>query len=139
MRPVTSVSPDWCLRGVRPKCAPTLREDRKRAGSSMADAKVSATFVNFFQPSFKLAGKEREGARVRKRYHPPATPCERLLAHPRTPEAVRARVEALRASLDPVRLLSEMRAAQQALVTPDQDADRPAVVDAPSIEAFLAG
>src|SRR3954463_15241428 len=45
MRPVTSVSPDWCLRGVRPKCAPTLREDRKRAGSSMADAKVSATIA----------------------------------------------------------------------------------------------
>src|SRR3954454_15006747 len=97
-------------------------------------------FVNFFQPSFKLAGKAREGARVRKRYHPPATPCERLLADPRTPEAVRDRVEALRASLDPVRLLSEMRAAQQALVAlADQDPDRPAVVDAPSIEAFLAG
>src|SRR3954471_20617323 len=140
MRPVTSVSPDWCLRGVRPKCAPTLREDRKRAGSSMADAKVSATFVNFFQPSFKLAGKEREGARVRKRSHPPATPCERLLADPRTPKAVRGRVEALRTNLDPVRLLSEMRAAQQALVTlADQDADRPAVVDAPSIRRFWRG
>lgn len=37
-------------------------------------------FVNFFQPSFKLAGKERDGARVRKRYHPAATPCQRLLA-----------------------------------------------------------
>ena len=31
-------------------------------------------FVNFFQPSFKLAEKAREGAKVRKRYHPPATP-----------------------------------------------------------------
>ena len=29
-------------------------------------------FVNFFQPSFKLAAKTRDGAR--KRYHPPATP-----------------------------------------------------------------
>src|SRR3954447_4197230 len=45
MRPVTSVSPDWCLRGVRQKCAPTLREDRKRAGSSTATAKVSATIA----------------------------------------------------------------------------------------------
>src|SRR5215210_3917240 len=45
MRPVTSVSPDWCLRGVRPKCAPTMREDRKRVGSSMAEAKVSATIA----------------------------------------------------------------------------------------------
>ena len=40
-------------------------------------------FVNFFQPSFKLAEKARDGAKVRKRYHPPATPCQRLLADPR--------------------------------------------------------
>jgi hypothetical protein len=97
-------------------------------------------FVNVFQPSFKLAGKEREGARVRKRYHPPATPCDRLLADPRTPEAVRIRVEALRADLDPVHLLAEMRAAQQALVAiADQGVDAATTVDAPSIEAFLAG
>src|SRR3982075_2401956 len=40
-------------------------------------------FVNFFQPSFKLAEKERDGAKVRKRYHSPATPFQRLLANPR--------------------------------------------------------
>jgi len=111
--------------------------------AAAALARLYATvrlFVNFFQPSFKLAGKAREGARVRKRYHPPATPCERLLADPRTPKAVRDRVEALRASLDPVRLLREMRAAQQALVAlADQDAAKPAVVDTTSIDAFLAG
>ena len=45
-------------------------------------------FVNFFQPSFKLAEKAREGAKVRKRYHPPATPCQRLMADPRTSEEV---------------------------------------------------
>jgi hypothetical protein len=119
--------------------------DRRLEGwaAAAALARLYATvrlFVNFFQPSFKLAGTAREGARVRKRYHPPATPCERLLADPRTPKAVRDRVEALRASLDPVRLLREMRAAQQALVAlADQDAARPAVVDTTSIDAFLAG
>ncbi len=41
-------------------------------------------FVNFFQPSFKLAAKRREGARVSRRYHAPATPHARLLARPRT-------------------------------------------------------
>ena len=50
-------------------------------------------FVNFFQPSFKLAEKERDGAKVKKRYHPPATPYQRLLADPRTSEEVRRRVE----------------------------------------------
>src|SRR5215471_5761835 len=36
-------------------------------------------FVNFFQPSFKLISKTHEGAKIIKQYHPPATPCERLL------------------------------------------------------------
>jgi hypothetical protein len=61
---------------------------------------------------------------VRKRYHPPATPFQRLLADPRTPEEVRIRVRALHATLDPVRLLSDMRTAQQQLV---DIADRPFV------------
>jgi hypothetical protein len=43
-------------------------------------------FVNFFQPSFKLAGKVRDGAKVTKRYHAPATPYQRLMADPRTSE-----------------------------------------------------
>src|SRR5690349_20171006 len=73
-------------------------------------------FVNFFQPSFKLAAKARDGATVRKRYHPPATPCQRLLADPRTNEKVRRRVQELRAVLDPVRLLKEIRTVQQQLV-----------------------
>lgn len=42
---------------------------------------VSRLYINFFQPSFKLKSKTRDGARVHKRYHAPATPCERLLAH----------------------------------------------------------
>ena len=37
-------------------------------------------YVNFFQPSFKLASKQRDGALVHKRYHPPLTPYQRLLA-----------------------------------------------------------
>src|SRR6201985_1864661 len=37
-------------------------------------------YVNFFQPSFKLKEKHREGAKVIKRYHPPATPFQRAQA-----------------------------------------------------------
>src|SRR5947209_13481093 len=80
-------------------------------------------FVNFFQPSFKLAGKARYGALVRKRYDTPATPCQRLVADPRTNEEVRRRVHELRDTLDPVRLLQQIRASQQHLV---DIADRPA-------------
>src|SRR3984893_6948251 len=39
----------------------------------------SRLFVNCCQPSFKLSEKHRQGAQVTKRYHPPQTPCERLL------------------------------------------------------------
>ncbi len=97
-------------------------------------------FVNFFQPSFKLAEKERDGARVRKRYHPPATPCQRLLADQRAPETVRNRVAELSATLDPVRLLSEMRLAQQRLVeiTDKPLTARSATATALPLEQFLA-
>src|SRR5271156_5903397 len=98
-------------------------------------------FVNFFQPSFKLAAKVRDGALVRKRYHPPATPCQRPMADLRTSEEVRRRVQKLRAVLDPVRLLQEIRAAQQQLVA---IADGTALGDtakptSPTLEQFLSG
>lgn len=131
---------DYCLAEgiVFTRCGPYRKNDQAhieqkngaivrrivgyRRFEGMAAARVLADlyartrlFVNAFQPSFKLAGKERDGAQVRKRYHPPATPCDRLLADPRTSEVVRARVEALRADLDPVRLLADIRNAQRTL------------------------
>lgn len=51
-------------------------------------------YVNFFQPSFKLKEKRREGAKVIKRYHPPSTPYERALAHPRVTAAVKKQLRA---------------------------------------------
>ncbi len=73
--------------------------------------------VNFFQPSFKLKDKRREGAKVIKRYHVPATPYARALAHPKVTRAVKQRLRALYRTLDPVALLAEMRAAQAELGT----------------------
>ena len=98
-------------------------------------------FVNFFQPSFKLAAKARDGAKVTKRYHAPATPCERLIADARTNEEIRRRLATQQSTLDPVRLLQEVRAAQQELV---RLADTPVLDDAtpptaPTLERFLSG
>ncbi|MEJ2480815.1 MAG: ISNCY family transposase [Acidihalobacter sp.] len=73
-------------------------------------------FVNFFQPSFKLISKQRDGAHVRKKYSAPATPHQRLAADPRTSDEARIRLQETFASLDPVLLLREIRAAQQRLV-----------------------
>ena len=72
-------------------------------------------YVNFFQPSFKLKEKRREGAKVIKRYHAPATPYERALAHPKVPKAVKGRLREQYRTLDPVALLAEIRAAQEEL------------------------
>ena len=97
-------------------------------------------FVNFFQPSFKLRSKRRDGARVSKRYHAPATPSQRLLADPRTPAAVRERIAELSASLDPIRLLRQMRAQQQRVVDiADRPVAEPADATVPPLEQFLAG
>ena len=72
-------------------------------------------YINFFQPSFKLKSKTRDGARVKKVYHPPATPCDRIIAHPAVDPAIKEKLVAQFQSLDPVRLLQQIRIAQQAL------------------------
>ena len=71
--------------------------------------------VNFFQPSFKLKEKRREGAKVIKRYHAPATPYERALAHPKVSRKIKQRLREQYRTLDPVVLLAEIRAAQEEL------------------------
>ena len=97
-------------------------------------------FVNFFQPSFKLASKRREGARVSTRYHPPATPCQRLLADPRTPPQVRDRVGELSDRLDPIQLLRQMRVRQQRVVDiVDKPIVAPLDTTVPPLEQFLSG
>lgn len=76
---------------------------------------ASRLYINFFQPSFKLKSKKRDGARVSKKYHPPATPCDRLLASASVTEDVKAMLRRQFSELDPVRLLRDMRTAQQVL------------------------
>jgi hypothetical protein len=75
----------------------------------------SRLYVNFFQPSFKLKSKTRDGARVSKTYHAPATPCDRLLASPRVGESVKSKLKEQFDRLDPVLLLRDIRAAQHVL------------------------
>ena len=86
------------------------------AASSLARLyTASRMFVNFFQPSFKLAEKVRNGARVSKRYHPPATPCDRLLGSTAVPEEQKAKLRDVRDRLDPLLLLHAIRAEQESL------------------------
>ena len=87
---------------------------------------ASRLFVNVFQPAFKLAEKTREGARVRKRYHPPETPCARLLASDAIPAATKDRLGALLGTLDPLGLLDEIRTVQHHLAALAAGSDGPA-------------
>ena len=71
--------------------------------------------VNYFQPSFKLLEKVRDGARVIKGYSPPVTPCDRLTEHDETSAVVKNGLREYRVGLDPVALLRSIREAQSAM------------------------
>jgi hypothetical protein len=96
-------------------------------------------FVNLFQPSFKLAAKHRDGAKVNRRYHAPATPYARLLAAGKLEPSVEERLAAEFAALDPIALLAAIRGSQErlaALAVKGGNADRPA---AGGLADFLSG
>ena len=94
-------------------------------------------YVNYFQPSFKLIDKTRDGSTTVKHYSQPATPCDRLVQHDATGADLKASLEEYRTGLDPVLLLHTIREAQSALVATMS----PGVRETPageSLERFLA-
>ena len=100
----------------------------------------SRLYINFFQPSFKLKSKTRDGARVKKVYYAPATPCSQLVAHPAVGAAIKEKLTAQFMSLDPVLLLQEIRLAQQTLsdIASRGPELRPAAPTPSDIEVFVA-
>ena len=94
-------------------------------------------YVNYFQPSFKLLEKSREGSATVKRYSPPATPCDRLLQHQAVTDETKEQLTHHRVSRDPVTLLHSIREAQAALVAlSSPDHGEPAQQE--SLEQFLS-
>jgi hypothetical protein len=104
--------------------------------------RVSRLYINYFQPSFKLKSKIRDGARVTKRYEAPLTPLERVLRSPSVPEATKLALREQFRSLDPIDLLRRMREAQRRIaacaVTKVAAADATPECDV-TIDDFLAG
>jgi len=101
--------------------------------------RASRLFVNFFQPSFKLAEKHRQGAQVTKRYHPPQTPCERLLLAETLSDEAKVKLREVGNTLDPLQLLEEVRAMQSHLVVLADGGKSPASsTQEPDLGAFLA-
>jgi hypothetical protein len=70
---------------------------------------------NYFQPSMKLVSKERNGARVKKQYDLALTPCQRLIASDALSKQEREELREYYDRLDPVEILEQMQAAQDAL------------------------
>jgi len=99
------------------------------AGQTMAHLYHHARlYVNYFQPSFKLREKMREGGKAKRTYYQPATPCARLLAHPEVDDKIKEVLGRQRRHLDPVELLHRLRegqAALAALVSPDGSTEGP--------------
>jgi hypothetical protein len=95
-------------------------------------------FVNYFQPSMKLRSKIREGAKIKKTYHKPATPCERLLGHASVAAAVKEELRSEQGRLDPLELLQRIRDAQAALAALSSG-DLGGGQERESLEQFLAG
>jgi hypothetical protein len=89
--------------------------------------RAARLYVNYFQPSEKLASKTRVGGRLRKRYHPAKTPCHRLLES-NIPEHQKARLQRMFATLDPIALLGRIELIQSELlelIRSGQQADSP--------------
>gem|GEM_PF-1935545 len=100
---------------------------------------ASRLFVNFFQPSFKLMEKHRQGAQVSKRYHLPQTPCDRLLQAESIPEAAKIKLREVSGALDPLKLLEEIRAMQAHLVALADGGEVPVETpEPPDLSGFIA-
>jgi len=100
---------------------------------------ASRLYVNFFQPSFKLASKIRLGAKVRKTYHAPETPYARLLVNAAVTDEMKDRLRAVAIQLDPLRLLEEIRSVQHHLAALAAGETTHLACAEGNLDAFLAG
>jgi hypothetical protein len=65
-------------------------------------------YVNFFQPSLKLISKERQGAKVSKKYDKAKTPYQRLIESECITDSIKEKLQREYDQLDPVQLLREV-------------------------------
>ncbi|EJT01301.1 transposase (plasmid) [Rhizobium sp. CCGE 510] len=100
-----------------------------------------AVVREFLSAIIQAERKHRDGAKVIKRYHRPAQPYQRLLDDARTPEDTCLWLKAMYLTLDPVRLLRDIRLAQERLVEIADKPDGSPATDGEALplEDFLSG
>ena len=76
---------------------------------------VVRLYTNFFQPVMKLVSKERNGARLKKRYDLAQTPLQRVLASSPISEVAKTALRLQYEPLNPVSLLRRIEARQECL------------------------
>ena len=76
---------------------------------------IARLYINFFQPSLKLAAKERNGARVYKKYEMALTPYQRVIKSQFIPRHIKAQLTRKFESLDPLFLLRQIQKLQTEL------------------------
>jgi len=72
-------------------------------------------YLNFFQPVMVLVEKQRNGAKVKKRYDKAKTPYQRVLDAPEVADEAKERLRQLYPSLNPAELLRQIQVKQTAL------------------------
>ena len=97
---------------------------------------ASRWYINFFQPSFKLKSKYRQGARVHKTYYLPETRYARLLKREDVPSETQEMLKQRMESLDPVMLLKHIRDAQDSMMALSEN--RTPEVVAPDVASFVS-
>lgn len=65
-------------------------------------------YTNFFQPTMKLKSKERMGSRVKKNYHAPQTPYQRVLASTEVTAADKKKLQCQYQALNPAALKRQL-------------------------------
>lgn len=73
-------------------------------------------YTNFFQPVMKLRSKERDGARVRKKYDPAQTPYRRMLAETLIEKKKKEQIKKVYENLNPAELKREITRLQNELL-----------------------
>jgi hypothetical protein len=106
---------DYCKAHRLEQTRSRAYKKNEQAWVEQKNGAIVRRLVGYGRLSGTEATKTRDGARVKKVYHAPATPCERLVAHMAVDPAIKERLATQFQALDPVRLLQEVRIAQQTL------------------------
>lgn len=92
------------------------RFEGRKAWEALAQLyRVLRKYVNFFQPSLKLIEKERQGAKVSKKYDSAKTPFQRILLSEHISQAKKDLLTMEYEALDPVNLLAQLETLQDGL------------------------